>query len=174
MYNFVIGLHRSLRLQLQADSLHRVERKGSIMNRQFKNMYQWFDVCRPKNSLVYLQNDYVNTWNLIKNTPRRHKLTTPFRTQIRSNVVYSSSCTHWPALFRIRNVPRGFPGSRSCLSASRRSIENHQLTNRKMKVNESLLMNAYDARRYGQLMTFENRKYWKFHQVMWMNEVQRL
>jgi len=27
----------------------------------------------------------------------------------------------------MRNVPRGFPGNISCLSASRRSIENHQL-----------------------------------------------
>lgn len=42
-----------------------------------------------------------------------------------------------PWLFRIRNVPRGFPGSISCLSASRRSIDIHQLQS-KLSSQESL------------------------------------
>jgi len=41
---------------------------------------------------------------------------------IRCNCLLAS-----PVLFRIRNVPRGFPGNMSCLSASRRSMANHQL-----------------------------------------------
>ena len=37
-------------------------------------------------------------------------------------------CIDAPPELRMRNVPRGFPGNISCLSASRRSIENHQLS----------------------------------------------
>lgn len=36
-----------------------------------------------------------------------------------------------PELARMRNVPLGLPGNRSCLSASRRSIENHHLQERR-------------------------------------------